>query len=174
MEGLEDPFRTEQRRGAHAGERLLPAADSALEAKFEIDVVFFQTLEESEYSPGEERTFSIVIENLRDSYSNDKMSEISTSFCFICLLHLANEQGLEIEPARFDDGTTAVGVIGEAEGVEASGGRGFGASIDTRNDRVVGELQALKIRKVSTHQRSHELRIDKGSSAQDLGVVEVE
>lgn len=78
------------------------------------------------------------------------MSEISTSFCFICLLHLANEQGLEIEPARFDDGKNAVGVIGEAEGVEASGGRGLGANIDTRNDRVVGELQALKIRKVST------------------------
>ena len=101
------------------------------------------------------------------------MSEISTSFCFICLLHLANEQGLE-EPARFDDGMTAVGVIGEAEGVEASGGRGFGASIDTRNDLVVGELQALKIRKVSTHQRSHRLGIEKGFSAQDLGLVEVE
>ena len=25
------------------------------------------------------------------------MAEISTSFCFICLLHLANEKGLAIE-----------------------------------------------------------------------------
>lgn len=25
------------------------------------------------------------------------MQEISTSFCFICLLHLANEQGLRLE-----------------------------------------------------------------------------
>ena len=25
------------------------------------------------------------------------MEEISTSFCFICLLHLANEQGLKLE-----------------------------------------------------------------------------
>ena len=25
------------------------------------------------------------------------MEEISTSFCFICLLHLANERGLKIE-----------------------------------------------------------------------------
>lgn len=25
------------------------------------------------------------------------MDEISTSFCFICLLHLANEQGLKLE-----------------------------------------------------------------------------
>ena len=29
------------------------------------------------------------------------MEEISTSFCFICLLHLANEQGLKIE-SSFD------------------------------------------------------------------------
>lgn len=27
------------------------------------------------------------------------MEEISTSFCFICLLHLANEQGLKLESA---------------------------------------------------------------------------
>jgi condensin complex subunit 2 len=110
--------------------------------------------DDPEYTPGEERTFSSVIENLRDSYSSDKMGEISTSFCFICLLHLANEQGLEIEPARFDDGTNAVGVLGEAEGVEASGGRALGATIDTKNDRVIGELQALRIRKVRENRRS--------------------
>ena len=33
------------------------------------------------------------------------MEEISTSFCFICLLHLANEQGLKIESSF--DGTLA-------------------------------------------------------------------
>jgi condensin complex subunit 2 len=33
------------------------------------------------------------------------MEEISTSFCFICLLHLANEQGLKIESSL--DGTSA-------------------------------------------------------------------
>lgn len=27
------------------------------------------------------------------------MEEISTSFCFICLLHLANEQGLKLQSA---------------------------------------------------------------------------
>lgn len=107
-----------------------------------------ETPNNEDYTPGEERTFSTVIENLRGSYSSDKMSEISTSFCFICLLHLANEQGLEIEPARFDDGADAVGVLGEAEGVEATGGRVLGATIDTSNDRVIGELQALRIRKV--------------------------
>jgi condensin complex subunit 2 len=30
------------------------------------------------------------------------MSEISTSFCFICLLHLANEQGLKIQTPADD------------------------------------------------------------------------
>ena len=30
------------------------------------------------------------------------MEEISTSFCFICLLHLANEQGLKLESTAED------------------------------------------------------------------------
>jgi condensin complex subunit 2 len=81
------------------------------------------------------------------------MSEISTSFCFICLLHLANEQGLKIEPARLDDGEEEY--QGEMEpAVEATDGlRGWGAKVkgtqvDERADRTVGELQALKIWKV--------------------------
>lgn len=41
--------------------------------------------------------FSQVISGLQKSYPRDKMEEISTSFCFICLLHLANEQGLKLE-----------------------------------------------------------------------------
>lgn len=47
--------------------------------------------------PKEARVFSNVISNLETAYPRDKMDEISTSFCFICLLHLANEQGLKIE-----------------------------------------------------------------------------
>lgn len=35
-------------------------------------------------------------------YPKDKMEEISTSFCFICLLHLANEKGLSIKPQNAD------------------------------------------------------------------------
>lgn len=31
------------------------------------------------------------------------MEEISTSFCFICLLHLANEKGLKLEVDDDDD-----------------------------------------------------------------------
>jgi len=49
--------------------------------------------------PSEARVFSSVISGLQTSYPREKMEEISTSFCFICLLHLANEQGLKLESA---------------------------------------------------------------------------
>ncbi|KII85841.1 hypothetical protein PLICRDRAFT_44259 [Plicaturopsis crispa FD-325 SS-3] len=47
--------------------------------------------------PSEPRVFSSVLSGLQKSYPREKMEEISTSFCFICLLHLANEQGLKLE-----------------------------------------------------------------------------
>ncbi|RDX48261.1 barren [Lentinus brumalis] len=47
--------------------------------------------------PEEARSFTSVISGLHQSYPKDKMDEISTSFCFICLLHLANERGLKLE-----------------------------------------------------------------------------
>ncbi|KAF8629060.1 hypothetical protein AX15_003559 [Amanita polypyramis BW_CC] len=47
--------------------------------------------------PSEPRVFGQVIDGLQKSYPRDKMEDISTSFCFICLLHLANEQGLKLE-----------------------------------------------------------------------------
>ncbi|KAH7890710.1 condensin complex subunit 2/barren [Phlebopus sp. FC_14] len=51
--------------------------------------------------PSEARVFSSVISGLQRSYPREKMEEISTSFCFICLLHLANEQGLKLQtPSR--------------------------------------------------------------------------
>ena len=50
--------------------------------------------------PEDARQFSQVISGLQKSYPRDKMEEISTSFCFICLLHLANEQGLKLESAE--------------------------------------------------------------------------
>lgn len=33
---------------------------------------------------------------LQSVYPKQALDDISTSFCFICLLHLANEKGLEI------------------------------------------------------------------------------
>lgn len=49
--------------------------------------------------PSESRQFDQVITGLQSTYPRDKLEEISTSFCFICLLHLANEQGLKLESA---------------------------------------------------------------------------
>ncbi|TFK25577.1 barren [Coprinopsis marcescibilis] len=50
--------------------------------------------------PNEARQFSQVMSGLTKSYPKDKLEEISTSFCFICLLHLANEQGLRLEASN--------------------------------------------------------------------------
>jgi len=47
--------------------------------------------------PSEARVFDNVINSLQHSYPQDKLADISTSFCFICLLHLANERGLKLE-----------------------------------------------------------------------------
>ena len=37
--------------------------------------------------------------DLQAVYPKPVMDDISTSYCFICLLHLANEQGLKIDNA---------------------------------------------------------------------------
>lgn len=34
--------------------------------------------------------------NLQTVYQKQAMADISTSYCFICLLHLANEKGLSL------------------------------------------------------------------------------
>jgi condensin complex subunit 2 len=41
--------------------------------------------------------FTSVMQNLQGVYPKQAMNDISTSYCFICLLHLANEKGLVIE-----------------------------------------------------------------------------
>ncbi|KAK3988124.1 putative condensin complex subunit 2 [Cladorrhinum sp. PSN332] len=41
--------------------------------------------------------FTEVMSDLQKVYSKGVMDDISTSYCFICLLHLANEKGLVIE-----------------------------------------------------------------------------
>ena len=81
------------------------------------------------------------------------MSEISTSFCFICLLHLANEEGLRIETARFDGRDLDEGSGGEPRATpgddagRVEGGRSLGSDEGEKRDRVVGELQALRVYK---------------------------
>ena len=41
--------------------------------------------------------FTSVMNNLQQVYPQQAMADISTSYCFICLLHLANEKGLMID-----------------------------------------------------------------------------
>ena len=80
------------------------------------------------------------------------MSEISTSFCFICLLHLANEEGLRIETGRYDglEGED-VGCMGsvdfDVDDQDDPAKKWRGAKMDQgeKEDRIVGELQALKV-----------------------------
>ncbi|ODN76393.1 hypothetical protein L198_08077 [Cryptococcus wingfieldii CBS 7118] len=101
------------------------------------------------------QTFNNIITSLRTTYPAQKMSDISTSFCFICLLHLANEEGLKIESARNDgkdsEDVGCMGVLGEdgmpsLEDLTRAGRTEEGE----RNDRVIGELEALKVYKVRT------------------------
>ena len=48
--------------------------------------------------------FTQVMNGLQTVYPKQAMSEISTSYCFICLLHLANEKGLVINnQENFED-----------------------------------------------------------------------
>jgi condensin complex subunit 2 len=56
------------------------------------------------------------------------MEEISTSFCFICLLHLANEQGLKLQ-------TSPGGQLEEEEN----------AVTDSEDRDKVGDIWSLKV-----------------------------
>ncbi|KZT51935.1 barren [Calocera cornea HHB12733] len=53
--------------------------------------------------PDEAREFGSVVQELKKTYPKDKLDEISTSFCFICVLHLANEQGLKLDAGNPDE-----------------------------------------------------------------------
>lgn len=84
--------------------------------------------------PSEARVFSSVISGLQKSYPREKMDEISTSFCFICLLHLANEQGLKLE-------STPDRTLPSAFDQPGMDDRDVGAE-----DKKVGNLWDLKVR----------------------------
>lgn len=48
--------------------------------------------------------FTQVMNGLQTVYPKQAMDDISTSYCFICLLHLANEKGLVINnEENFED-----------------------------------------------------------------------
>ncbi|KAB8232535.1 condensin subunit BRN1 [Aspergillus alliaceus] len=50
--------------------------------------------------------FTQIMNSLKSVYPTETLRDISTSFGFICLLHLANEQGLMLQN---DDGSTSLG-----------------------------------------------------------------
>ena len=91
--------------------------------------------------PEEARTFDEVIVGLQRSYPGDKLAEISTSFCFICLLHLANERGL-----RLESGDDAAGPSSTPE---------------VREDEKVGNIWSLKVSRMFVFDTSLALGVDK-------------
>ena len=88
--------------------------------------------DEDATDPSEARVFSSVISGLQQSYPKEKMEEISTSFCFICLLHLANEQGLKLEANP--DGT-----------LPTMGENLVGDEALSAPEKIVGHLWDLKV-----------------------------
>lgn len=95
----------------------------------------------------EPRVFQSVLSGLRKTYAKDRMDEISTSFCFICLLHLANEEGLEIKTADAGQGSAAMAnrmaVIDDDD--DDDGGDDDGLGEDRRGEERVGFLEQLSI-----------------------------
>lgn len=59
----------------------------------------------AEVAPSETaKNFTEVVEVIGGMYRPEEKKDLSTSFCFICLLHLANEHGLSLESSeQYDD-----------------------------------------------------------------------
>lgn len=88
----------------------------------------------------EPRVFSSVVDSLQKVYPSDKLSDLSTSYCFICLLHLCNERGLQIETARAPGDVRIAGIDDEDDAPPARG-------LVRDKEPVVGQLGWLKISK---------------------------
>lgn len=56
--------------------------------------------EPQEGEQGEVLKFTNLMGSLKNVYPQQQLKDISTSYCFICLLHLANEKGLVLEGER--------------------------------------------------------------------------
>ena len=71
-----------------------------------------------------ELKFTDMMASLREVYPEQQMKDISTSYCFICLLHLANEKGLVLQ-GDLGMGSAREGVVDdEEEGALDNGGGG--------------------------------------------------
>ncbi|KAJ2333469.1 hypothetical protein GGI00_002315, partial [Coemansia sp. RSA 2681] len=60
------------------------------------DVVARAALDGAEVKLESGQKFSSVVSSLKKVYPREKLEELSISYCFICLLHLANERNLRI------------------------------------------------------------------------------
>ncbi|KAI5954931.1 BRN1 [Candida jiufengensis] len=47
--------------------------------------------------------FNLVMNKVKNMYTTEQANDLSISFCFICVLHLANEHGLTIESNEVND-----------------------------------------------------------------------
>lgn len=65
--------------------------------------------EKVEEEPAKEVTFGNVVKNVLNMYNIDQAKDISTSFCFICVLHLANEHGLKIKSTENHESLSITG-----------------------------------------------------------------
>jgi condensin complex subunit 2 len=55
-----------------------------------------------------QQSFKAAMATLAGSSPPEQMKEVSVAYCFICLLHLANEQGLRVEGnSQLDDLTVS-------------------------------------------------------------------
>lgn len=54
--------------------------------------------------------FNEVLRKVKTMYTSEQVKELSTSFCFICILHLANEHGLTIEGNETNDNLEIIGI----------------------------------------------------------------
>ncbi|KAJ3552765.1 hypothetical protein NP233_g12798 [Leucocoprinus birnbaumii] len=74
------------------------------------------------------------------------MEEISTSFCFICLLHLANEQGLKLESSVVEDVYDGDGYADMGDGGEdAAAGVGTEGEDGAVYKQSVGNIWSVNV-----------------------------
>lgn len=78
------------------------------------------TLEKGDQVTDEEKVhgvqkFSDIVNNLKRMYTSKSMKDISIPFCFICLLHLANEKDLSIVGLNPPNGDEDDFVLGEGD-----------------------------------------------------------
>ncbi|KCV72194.1 hypothetical protein, variant, partial [Fonticula alba] len=76
--------------------------------------------------PDDALPFSAIMSSLRNVYPPKRLSEISAAYCFICLLHLANEHGLDVRDSTGLDDLYIVAPEG-TPAVVAAGSSGAGS-----------------------------------------------